>query len=697
MKKQIFKYLKFLIGITIFILGMIAGIFYFFSKELPPMEDVQSYRINSGSEVYDCNNNLIHVFQMENRRLTSFDKLPSHLVNALITVEDANFYKHWGVDVFAMFRAVIVDLASWNFAQGGSTITQQLARNMFLNLDKKMTRKIKEAMLAVLIERYFTKEEILEIYFNKIYFGDGVYGVETAAHKYFGKTVQDISIAEAALLVGMIQRPNYYSPIKNPKQSTERRNFVLKKMYKSSIISSTQYESALTENIEIAQSRFIDNLNSNYFIDYIRIKLEREYGTEQLFTGAMRIYATIDYDLQVYADSVLNEQFSILENNKGYRKKYKDYPALASNISSDYLQGGVYAIDPNTGYVKVMIGGRNFNHSKFNRITQAKRQAGSAFKPLLYTAAIEKGYTPSTIIHDRPVVFKKNNQVYWEPKNYDKTTLGYVTLRDALKKSLNISAAKVIYDIGPNSVVKVAENFGLTTNIPPYLSIAVGSCEVIPSQLISSFGIFASGGVKVEPIYYTKVVDSKGKVLEERKPNMTRVLDPKVAWLMTDLLKSVVNSGTAASIRSYGFYYPCAGKTGTTDDYRDSWFIGYTPRLVLGVWGGFDNNKTMGSGMTGSVVTVPVWTSIAKKAYADMATKGININEDFVKPQGIVEENVSKVTGFLANYTSSSVIKEYYIEGTEPTTYSDSLNYNFFPSKIDHRNDSVLNVREISR
>ncbi|HPK41154.1 MAG TPA: transglycosylase domain-containing protein, partial [Candidatus Cloacimonadota bacterium] len=380
MKKQIFKYLKFFIGITIFIFGMIAGIFYFFSKELPPMEDVQSYRINSGSEVYDCNNNLIHVFQMENRRLTSFDKLPSHLVNALITVEDANFYKHWGVDVFAMFRAVIVDLASWNFAQGGSTITQQLARNMFLNLDKKMTRKIKEAMLAVLIERYFTKEEILEIYFNKIYFGDGVYGVETAAHRYFGKTVQDISIAEAALLVGMIQRPNYYSPIKNPKQSMERRNFVLKKMYKSGIISSTQYESALTENIEIAQSRFIDNLNSNYFIDYIRIKLEREYGTEQLFTGAMRIYATIDYDLQVYADSVLNEQYSILENNRGYRKKYKDYPAMASNISSDYLQGGVYAIDPNTGYVKVMIGGRNFNHSKFNRITQAKRQRESELK-----------------------------------------------------------------------------------------------------------------------------------------------------------------------------------------------------------------------------------------------------------------------------------------------------------------------------
>ena len=700
MKKLVFKYLQILLGITVFFIGAISGIFYFYSKELPPVEDVQSYKISAGSEVYDCNNKLIHVFHMENRKLTTYDKLPPHLINAIITIEDGNFFNHWGIDVFAIVRAFIVDIKTWNFAQGGSTITQQLARNMFLTMDKKIPRKIKEAMLAVLIEKNLTKEEILEIYFNKIYFGGGVYGVETASYKYFGKAVQDISIAEAALLVGMVQRPNYYSPINNPKQSIQRRNFVLGRMYKKNVITDVQYENAINESLESAEGMTADSFIYDYFIDYIRIKLERKYGTEQLFTGSLKIYTTVDYDLQKLANTSLNNHLDYLESRRNYSVKYNEFSKIAPNINADYLQGGVYGIDPLTGYVKVMVGGRNFYHSKFNRMTQARRQAGSAFKPILYTTALEKGYTPATIIHDSPVVFVKKdkpNEVYWEPKNYDKDFNGYVSLRYALNKSLNVVAAKLIYDIGPNNVANMAETFGLTTNIPPYLSIAVGSCEVIPAELISSFGILANGGAKVEPIYYTKVTDSRGKVLELNLPNSTRVLDPKVAWLMTDLLKSVVNQGTAASIRAYGFDYPCAGKTGTTDDYRDAWFIGYTPNLVLGVWTGFDSNKTMGNNMTGAGTTIPIWVPIAKKACEDLKNDGVDVYADFFRPQGIVEENISNVTGFLANYRSKSVSKEFFIEGTEPKVYSDTLYYNFSPSQINQRDDDTLFVKEVYR
>ncbi|HOD53260.1 MAG TPA: PBP1A family penicillin-binding protein [Candidatus Cloacimonadota bacterium] len=695
MKKQIFKYIKIFLGISIFVTGMLSGLFFFYSRELPPMAEVQSYQVNSGSEVYDCKGKLIHIFAVENRKLTTFDNLPPHLISALLVIEDMNFYNHWGIDIYGLFRAIIVDIITWDFAQGGSTITQQLARNMFLNLDKQLPRKIKEAMLAVLIERNFTKEEILEIYFNKIYFGGGIYGIETAAYRYFGKTTKDLTIGEAALLVGMIQRPNYYSPVKKPDKSIQRRNFVLSKLYENGYLTSIQYENALNEKLTLNQHRFVTNSNSNYFIDYIRIRLERKYGTEQVFNGGLKIYTTLDNELQLFADSTLNEHLSSMELNRNYKEKYKDFPPTVSNIKANYIQGGVFAIDPETGYVKVMIGGRNFRHSKFNRMTQAKRQAGSAFKPLLYTAAVEKGYTPATIINDAPVTFMKEGQVYWEPKNYEKNYYGNVTLRNALKKSMNVSAAKLIYDVGPQNVVKIAENFGLTTPIPPFMSLSVGSCEVIPYELISSFSIYASGGERVTPIFYTKVTDHKGKVLEENKPDKVKVLDPKVAWIMTDLMKTVVNHGTAFPIRSWGFTYPCAGKTGTTDDYRDAWFIGYTPKLVLGVWTGFDNNQPMGSGMTGATATLPVWIPIAKKAVYEQLKAGEDVDADFVKPEGIVEANVSSVTGFLAKNSYGPVIKEYFIKGTEPGNYSDSLKFNYYPSRLRPGRDRYLNVVEV--
>lgn len=694
MKELIFKYLKIFIGASIFIFGMVCGLFWFYSLELPPLEEVQSYQVNSGSEVYDTNGRLIHIFAVENRKLTTYNNLPPHLINSLVVIEDMNFYKHWGIDMYGLVRAMVVDVLTWDFAQGGSTITQQLARNMFLNLDKQLPRKIKEAMLAVLIEKNFTKEEILEIYFNKIYFGSGIYGIETAAYRYFGKEAKDLTIGEAAMLVGMIQRPNYYSPTKNPDKSIQRRNFVLKRLFDNGYISDVQYEAALNEKLDLNLHKFVTNLNTNYFIDYIRVKIERKYGSETLFNGGLKIYTTLDSELQLYADSMMNDYLTQLENNHNYKEKYGDLPKTISNVKANYLQGGVYAIEPQTGYVRVMIGGRNFRHSKFNRMTQAKRQPGSAFKPILYTAALEKGYTPATILNDSPVTFLKDGQIYWEPKNYEKQYYGYVTMRNALKKSMNVSAAKLIYDVGPQNVVNIAKNFGMTTNIPPYMSISVGSCEVIPYELISSFSILANNGERVTPIYFTKITDHKGKVLEENRPEKVRVLDPKIAWLMTNMLKSVIDHGTAYPVRAWGFTNPCAGKTGTTDDYRDAWFIGYTPKLVLGVWCGFDNNQEMGSGMTGATAALPFWIPIMKKATFNQMKAGEDVDADFERPEGIAEMNISQNNGFR---NGGNMIKEYFIKGTEPPARSDSLRYNFLPSKLRPGRDRYLTVREAKK
>ncbi len=695
MKKQVIKFLKIFFGLFLFMTGMISGLFWFYSRQLPPISEVQSYQVNSGTEVYDSKGNLIHIFAVENRKLTQYNDLPPHLINAVLVVEDENFYNHWGIDIIGLMRAIIVDIIKMDFSQGGSTISQQLARNMFLNMDKKIPRKIKEAMLAVLIERNFTKAEILEIYFNKIYFGGGIYGIETASYRYFGKATKDLTISEACLLVGMIQRPNYYSPLKNPDKSIQRRNFVLKKMFDKGYISANQYEEALSEELKLDVHRFVSSTNSNYFLDYLRIRLERKFGTERVFNGGLKVYTTLDNALQVYADSIMNDYLKTLEIQRGFPVKYTDFSPTISNIKTDYIQGGVFAIDPTTGYVQVMIGGRNFQHSKFNRMTQAKRQPGSAFKPLVYTAALEKGYTLSTMLNDSPVTFYKEGKVYWEPKNYDLSYYNIVSLRNSIKKSMNVCVGKMIYDIGPQNVVSLAKNFGLTTTIPPYISLAVGSCEVYPYELINAFSIFANNGQKVKAIFYTKVTDHQGRVLEEVKPEPIKVIDEKIAWLMTSLLKGVVDHGTAYPIRSWGFLNPCGGKTGTTDDYRDAWFIGYTPKLVLGVWTGFDNNTSLGSGMTGSYATLPIWIPIMKKAVDMQMRAGEDVNVDFPQPDGIVEVNISKQRGFLPKYMNETVIKEYFIDGTQPTVQSDSLKYNFYPSRLRPGRDRKLIVQEI--
>ena len=695
MKKYVINNIIVFCFIIVFFAGIGFGIFHYYRRELPPLSELQSYEMKVGSEVYDRKDNLIHIFYVEKRQLTKLKDLPEYLTNGIIAVEDKNFYRHWGMDLKGFIRALLMDIKKMDFSQGASTITQQLARNMFLSLDKTIPRKIKEALLAIRIEKNFSKDEILEMYLNKSPFGPGLYGIEVASKKYFNKTAKELTIPEAALLIGMPQLPSAYYPFRYPERALQRRNIVLGRMLEEHVISEEDYLTANESEIELYQSK--GNFEAkDYFIEHIRRILEKKYGTTRLFAGGLKIYTTLDMELQEYADSVLNMNLTKFEEKNDYEFKYADFPGDTINIVTPYIQGGVFAIEPETGFVRVMIGGRNFNHSKLNRIMQSKRQPGSSFKPIMYTAALVNGYTPATIIQDEPVSFIQSDTLFWKIRNYSLMNFGYTRLRVGLKKSRNIYAAKMIYDLGPRKVMKYAEHFGITTPVYPYYTLSVGSMEVLPYQLITAYTTFPNNGERVTPIYIRRVEDSKGKIIESNQTDKIRVVNDQVAYLMANLMQSVINEGTGVGIRwqsgyqtleSLTYKWNAAGKTGTTDDFRDAWFIGYNKKMTIGIWVGFDDNSTLGKNQSGAVAALPSWPFIMKKAIEldsplNSQSKPIvdGSSLQFERPEGLVTVTISKETGLLSKNPYEETIDELFVAGTEPTMLSDSLNYNFFPT-----------------
>jgi len=654
------------------------------------MSELRNYTMRSGSEVYDRNGKMIYLFAFERRKLVSIKELPPYLIDALISCEDKHFYQHFGIDVFGNIRAIFIDIIRMDFSQGASTITQQMARNMFLTLDKKVSRKIKEIILAFRIERNFSKEEILEIYFNKIFFGGQIYGIETASLYYFGKHARDLSLPEAALLVGMIQRPNYFDPRKNPDRAVKRRNYVLTQMYQADKISKEAYEEAIKASISPDKTA-LRHTASDYFIETIRQYLEKKYGTERLFEGSLKIYTTLDYELSNYADSVMNRHLSQIEKARGYPQKLADYSPGASDIVTNYLQGGLLLMENRTGYVRTMIGGRSFSHSKFNRITQAKRQPGSSIKPILYTAAVEKGYTPATVINDNPIIFQGFSGGDWKPQNYSKDYNGFVRMRTAINFSYNCWAVKAVYDVGLPAISSAFQRFGFPYDATDY-SVALGSYEVIPIQLIAAYSAFPNEGVRVKPIFIERVEDIKGNVLERASIQQYNVCEPDVAYIMTSLLQTVVSNGTGFPAHQ-NYIWQAAGKTGTTDDYRDAWFIGFNKELILGIWTGFDNNRTMGGNMAGGLVCAPIWGTIMRKAMLSENKGRFPAADDsrytFTEPDGIVHAKINPETGFL----SEGGISEVFIAGTEPTASRDSLVYNFRPTHYRYRDPVPYIVR----
>lgn len=671
------------IGICILI-GIFVGALWFYRDGLPPTSELRNFTLRSGSEVYDRNGKMVYLFAFEKRKLVSLKELPPHLIDALLITEDKHFYYHFGVDILGNIRAITVDLLRMDFSQGASTITQQMARNMFLTLDKKVSRKMKELIMAFRIEKEFTKDEILEIYFNKIFWGGQIHGVETASLYYFSKHARELTPAESASLVGMIQRPNYYSPIKHPERLMARRNQILKRMYKAKKLTEDEYNEAIAAPV-VSRRSSMQQFASDYFIEHIRLYLEKKYGTDRLFEGGLRIYTTLDQDLSVYADSVLNSYLTRVEQGYGSGVRYKNVPAGSVDINTRYLQGGLVLMENRTGFVRAMIGGRNFTHSKYNRMTQAKRQPGSAIKPIYYTAAVEKGYTPATIIKDAPINFRGGDGNNWTPQNFSRKYYGFTRMRTALTHSYNIWAVKTAMDIGLDTVNDAFRRFGINARADD-LSAALGAYEVTPINLISAFTTFPNGGYRTTPVFITRVEDMQGKVLERGLGSKAKVCEPEVAYIMTSMLQSVVSSGTGAAARN-NYHWQAAGKTGTSSDHRDAWFVGFNREFTLGIWNGFDNNAAISA----SAVCAPIWGQIMTKAIR-LQNKGRMPRLDdsrysFSMPAGIVKATINPTTGFR----SASGIEEYFIEGNVPPEIQDTLSFNFHPTRWGYRDELEQN------
>lgn len=665
-----------LIAIAIcIVIGIVVGTVWFYSDTLPPTSELRNFTMRSGSEVYDRNGKTIYLFAFEKRKLVSLKELPDYIVNALLVTEDKNFYKHHGVDILGNVRALAIDIVRMDFSQGASTITQQMARNMFLTLDKRISRKIKEIILAFRIEREFSKDEILEIYFNKIFWGGQLHGIEAAALNYYGKHAGDLTLAESAALVGMIQRPNYYNPIKHPERTMARRDRVLARMLDARKISQEEYDLAINTPLR-KQGSSMRQTASDYFIEHIRLYLERKYGTDRLFEGGLRIYTTLDQDLNVYADSVLNDFLTGVEKRHNYKHKMADISPNAFDINTRYLQGGLVLMENDTGYVRAMIGGRDFAHSKFNRMTQAKRQPGSAIKPIYYTAAIEKGYTPATVIKDDRISLVGGDGKRWTPTNYSKKYYGFSRMRTALTHSYNIWAVKTAIDLGLDTLTDAFNRFGISRKVTDY-SAALGSYEVTPISLISAYTAFPNQGTRVSPVFIIRVEDLSGRVLERGMTTKSMVTTPEVSYLMTSMMQSVTTSGTGAGARR-NYHWQMAGKTGTSSDHRDAWFIGFNPKFTLGIWDGFDSNATISS----SAACTPIWGQIMTRCIRlDSGGKlpgSDNSRYVFKRPEGIVTRMINPRTGFL---TGQGGIEEYFIEDNIPPAMADTLKFNFYPTR----------------
>jgi len=662
---------KFIFAVVVVVLcgvvGVGIGVANWLRKDLPSPANLQTIAPPVKTLVYDRNEKLVHEFFKENRSIVPLREIPRPLVQAILAIEDRRFYSHWGIDPIRLARALITDIITHSPQQGGSTITQQLARNLFLTHEKTMTRKLKEIVLAIRIEQTYTKDEILEMYFNQIYFGEGAYGVDAAAKVYFGKRVQELTLPECALLAGLPRNPRDYSPRRDPDRAIRRRNLVLSQMLAAKFINRGAYEQASEAPLGVTKTRY-NAQEAPYYVEMVRQYLDERYGSNQLYEGGLKVHIAMDIDIQHAAEDALERRLTALEQRNQYKKtravlaKAGGAPARDKN-QTEYLQGAIVSIEPSSGQILALVGGRDFNDSNFNRAVQAARQPGSAFKPFIYTAAIDNGFSPTDIILDTPVSFRAGNGQDWSPQNYDKKFRGPVTLRSALANSVNVPAAKLLQKLGTTVVTSYARRMGIKSRLSPDLSLALGTSEVNLLELVSSYGVFANQGVRVPPVYILKVEDKNGKVLEENRPTAEEVLSPETALTMTSMMESVLENGTAASARALGFTLPAAGKTGTTDDYSDAWFVGYVPGVVTGVWVGFDRKQKIGPGMTGAAAALPVWVDVMLAATKNRPP------QDFPVPSGVVSRLICTETGLLANPACPSTEIELFREGSEPTGY----------------------------
>jgi penicillin-binding protein 1A len=770
--KIIFVVVALLIGLVS--IALVSAYFYI-DSDLPRVESLADYRPPIVTRVFSDDGTQIAEFSRERRILVPVSRLPKQLTQAFIAAEDANFYQHSGVDFTSILRASIKNIMAGGIVQGGSTITQQVTKSLLLTPEKKFSRKFKEAILSWRIENTLAKEDILYLYLNQIFLGHGSYGVQAAAENYFDKNVEELTLAECALLAGLPQAPSRYSPYQNFPKARERQKYVLGQMVREKYITSAEADKALAEKLTIHPRVNSHALGASYFAEQIRRYLEENYGSEILYAEGLQVYTTMNLVMQQAAQSAVQENLLAHDRRRGYRGplqvlsleeepvflaaqekalagnsvkvgaqlkavvtevtkrgikakvgnrdieiELKDAnwaaPILAVRRSAKaagnangratllppgavilvrvlevengrwklaldqepLAEGALVAIDPGRGWVKALVGGYDFNRSQFNRAVQARRLPGSAIKPIIYAAAIDKGYTPASIFLDAPLVFNSHNPageaVAWKPQNYSREYEGATSMRRALTVSNNMVTIRILEAIGIDYATAYARNLGIESPIARDLTFALGSSAVTPLELASAYSVFASGGIRQKPVYITRILDRDGRILESIDPadalistaiihhqTAERVMTPESAYLITNMMESVVREGTGG--RAQELARPVAGKTGTTNELKDAWFAGFVPQLVAVAWIGYDQEKTLGRGETGGQAALPGWVSFMQTATRSMEPLPFTI------PDTIEFYNIDPATGLLAP-DSAELNIEAFAPGTAPTETS---------------------------
>ncbi len=667
--KQSRKRIKFrLIILTLvpLVLGLMVGAYLSIVRDLPPAESISFFMPPVATKVYDDNDNVFSEFFIERRELTNLDRVPKYLKDGFIAIEDKRFYHHWGVDIIRFAKSLFLNLINMRIVQGGSTITMQLARNMFLTMEQTLVRKAKEMALAIRIERAYTKDEILEKYLNQINFGQGRYGVATAARYYFDKDISELTLTECALLIAIPRSPEYYSPYRNPEHTLKRRNLILQIMHKAQVINDEEYENARQTPISVVTQKSEKKIGE-YFLEEIRRYLELKYGPEFLYRSGAKIYTTLNHEIQKNAEEILEKQISALEKQYKFKNPKSLYDSIGIDDTlkySPYLQGALVITDHHTGEVKALIGGRDFSQSKWNRATQAARQAGSAFKIFVFVTSFDNGFNQSDVVLDLPIVLEvPGMDSIYRPSNYDRKFLGPITLRDALKHSRNLAAIRLIRNIGPDLVVRYAHNLGVESPLLPVVSLALGSCEVNLLEMVGAISTIANLGEQLPMTFIRKITDKDGTLIEISKPIAEQKLNPQTSYIMIDAMRSVVDGGTGYRIRHY-YRGAAAGKTGTTNNYSDAWFIGFNPQYACGVWIGYDNNDRIFRGATGGEVAAPIWGEL-------MAKIDNTPGREFPLPGSLTHYHICNQSGMLATNFCPKVSDVYFIKGSEPVDSCD--------------------------
>jgi penicillin-binding protein 1A len=633
------------VGVAALLLGSAIGVAALWAlailpRSLPPVSALEAFQPIQGSKIYDDNDELLTELHVERRIFVPLARIPQTLKDAIIATEDRRFYSHWGVDPVGIARAVYQNYRRGRIVEGGSTITQQLTKVLFLTPDKSLERKLKEAILALELERRYPKTRILEMYLNQVYFGHGAYGVEAAARTYFGKSVGELTTQESALLAGLPRAPSTYSPFEHPNAARRRREVVLRRMAEfGALRDADSTRLAKTDLGLIPPER--RRTTGQYFLEYVQQTLEAKYGADMVFKGGLRVYTTLNPTMQLAAEQALREGLRALEAR------------TAKPRPGEHPEGAVVTVEPQTGHVKAIVGGYDFFRSEFNRAVQAKRQPGSAFKPFIYIAALESGLTPASRIEDAPVTYTIGNTV-WKPENYDRKFRGPTTLQQALEESVNIVTVKLQERVGINRTIQVARRLGVASPLDLNLSLALGTSDVTLLELTSAYGVLANQGIWMPPTAVRYITDAQGKLLDEHAPDGREAVSPEVAYVITHMLRGVVERGTGQGAKALG--RPLAAKTGTTNDYSNAWFIGFTPHLATGVWVGYDRPRSLGRDETGARAAVPIWTAYMTRILGDSA------REDFPIP-----ERVSLVPIDLdPSNECVRVVTMAFVRGTEP-------------------------------